>query len=46
MQYLIKITEVHLDMSWGSYHQIIVYAIRILFMKWQILRYKYADTKA
>lgn len=38
MQYLIKITQVHLDMSWGSYHQIIVYAIRILFMKWQILR--------
>lgn len=38
MQYLIKITEVHLDMSWGSYHQIIVDAIRILFMKQQSLR--------
>lgn len=45
MQYLIKITEVYLDMSWGSYHQIIACAIRIVFMKRRCLRYSRADAE-
>lgn len=32
MQYLIKITEMHRDMSWGSDHQIIDCAISIYEM--------------